>query len=59
MDFTIHINCDGSALQDDMGYELSRILALLATKFETGSAGDSGKLKDINGNTVGVYHFSE
>ena len=60
-EFNLTINCDNSAFDDALGpeIEVARILKLLAERIHYQDfAGDSAKLQDINGNTVGSFYFS-
>jgi hypothetical protein len=56
MDITITINCDNAAFSPRAGYEVARILRRLANEFSECNAHlvDGTKLRDINGNTVGI-----
>ena len=50
---TIVIDTDNAAFDDgNSGYELARILRMLANAYEDGYAEDK-RLLDVNGNTVG------
>lgn len=59
MQITITINTDNAAFEGDPGVELSRILTQLAQEFEQTTNPHSGKICDINGNTVGKVEVSE
>ena len=54
--FTVTIETDNAAFNDDPGAELADILGKLAdTVRTTGLSGYNGKVRDTNGNTVGVW----
>jgi hypothetical protein len=53
MRFFAEINSSNAAFTDDPHSELARILRELADKIERGD--DGGKLRDVNGNSVGEY----
>jgi hypothetical protein len=55
MKFTVEIQCDNEAFQDDKQTEVARILSYLIGRLESGAA--SGHLRDTNGNTVGTFSF--
>jgi hypothetical protein len=64
----IEISCDNAAFKDegdgsdDDAYrdcELARILRTAADHLSGGTAGDSLKLYDINGNKVGTYRIED
>lgn len=57
--FTVHINTDNAAFDDDEGgvQEIMRILAVVIAKVSQGEG--SGNLMDFNGNTVGEFTFDE
>jgi len=57
--FTIKIETDNAAFEGSgCGRELSRILARLAAEIkDADTRADSGKLRDINGNTVGSWEL--
>jgi hypothetical protein len=61
--YSVHISFGGNdaAFTDDWASESVRILRELADKIEQGriQPGDSGKLLDSNGNTIGSYHVSK
>jgi hypothetical protein len=58
---TITIDMDNAAFEDAPGSELARILRRLAKAVDGHDFDprDSGKLYDINGNTVGSFTVSE
>lgn len=65
MKFVLEINCDNAAFEgryqgDRPSVEVARILASL-TKYEgrTIRLQDNGNLRDINGNLVGSWKFTE
>lgn len=53
--FTLTVDCDNSAFDEDENREVARLLREAATKFEAGR--DNGALLDENGNTVGQFGF--
>jgi hypothetical protein len=58
---TIVIETDNAAFEDSPGAELARILREVADKLARHSEvqpGDSFKLRDLNGNTVGKADFT-
>jgi hypothetical protein len=71
MRFTLTIKCDNAAFSDDgdddnrqtgnaaRAREIARILRDLAADMVHDTEDDGGKLRDINGNTVGSWSFSE
>lgn len=54
MKFTVEIECDNAAFEDDSGAEVARILRNLAAELEN-NPGVLGRfpLRDTNGNRVG------
>lgn len=54
--FTLTIETDNAAFTDDAAREVARILRQLAKKLEDGK--DSGKVMDLNGNSVGSFELS-
>lgn len=54
--YTVTIKTDNAAFEDDMGYEIARILRQLADRVERGEEGDI-ILRDVNGNRVGMAGF--
>lgn len=64
MKLTVIIEMDNAAFGDDdstaRGFEAGRILGELRASVQDGiDAGSSGKLRDINGNTVGSWKVEE
>jgi hypothetical protein len=56
MKFTIQIDCDNAAFEDDIGTELSRILRGVAANVESSDIRPSKvPVRDANGNTCGWY----
>jgi len=56
MKFTLEINCDNAAFEDELvTTELGRILREIAQKVEDGEATEYRLAFDINGNCVGNY----
>ena len=57
MNLKININLDNAAFEDEG--EISRILRKLADKISYDGSIDSGKIIDINGNSVGTWEITE
>ena len=61
--FSLKIETDNAAFENDTGREIARILWKLARYIENeplrGLDHNSGKLHDINGNTVGEWRYEE
>jgi hypothetical protein len=58
MEFKLQIDMDNAAFADDDGtFEVARILRDVADGFET--SGDTGFVRDFNGNRVGSWEFTE
>lgn len=58
--FTLSINTDNAAFEDDRGAEVARILRMIADEVEGGvdrDSGHDGNGRDINGNTVGKWEL--
>lgn len=56
MKFEIRIKSDNDALtNEDAPVEIARILRSIATRIVQGE--NVGKVRDINGNTVGTYNY--
>lgn len=53
--FVLTVNTAGEAFDQDLTGELRRLLLVLADKLEEGSA--EGTLRDLNGNTCGLFGF--
>jgi hypothetical protein len=51
MKFTLEIDCDNAAFEDEMASEIARILRTTAKRVADGE--DDMRLRDVNGNTVG------
>ena len=51
------MNCDNDAFLPEWQEEVARILGELATDRVDDLLGDSGTLRDINGNTVGKWEY--
>jgi hypothetical protein len=58
MKFTLEFDMDNAAF-DEGNDEAPRILRKLAGTIEDFSAGSGGKIRDINGNTVGHWEVTE
>jgi hypothetical protein len=57
--FTLTIACDNAAFDDNKAAEVARILIELAERLNDGPEdATSGKLLDLNGNTVGFWNFT-
>lgn len=54
--FSLGIKLDDAALAALGSFELSRLLHLVAARIERGET--DGKIKDINGNTVGIFEIT-
>lgn len=61
MKFTLSINMDNAAFEDNPGAEISRILKQLVNRFEHKPFWSvySGGLFDMNGNMVGTFEITE
>lgn len=67
--FSLEITTDNAAFDDNAGEELTRILHRLADRLASevriapnGSGewiAESGKVTDVNGNAIGVWHLTE
>jgi hypothetical protein len=53
MEFSIEMDCDNAAFEDDPAEEIARILNVTAGKLRSGRHG--GDLVDVNGNRVGTF----
>ena len=56
MKFTLDIDCENAAFEDNPNIEIARILEKLAINLRGDAAwkvGDTIRLRDINGNSVG------
>ena len=51
--FTLNIDCENLAFEDDVAPELARLLREIADRIESGSM--AGNIRDINGNRVGSF----
>ena len=56
--FTLKIKTDNAAFED-AGPEVARILRDLARQLEGETGEASGRLRDLNGNTVGEYRLTK
>jgi len=52
MDYTITINCDNAAFEENPAIEISRILKEFSERLSEGALLDC-KIRDVNGNVVG------
>ena len=60
MTFTLKIECDNAAFERDPAKEVARILKEVAKQVGAYPAFPGvGKVRDVNGNSVGTYGFSE
>jgi hypothetical protein len=60
MKFTLEIQCDNAAFENDPAKEVARILREVAKQVGAYPAFPSVcKARDLNGNTVGTYGFSD
>lgn len=57
--FTLTIDCNNAAFDDEPFYEIGRILSDAGQRIIDGTRPMSGKLHDVNGNRVGEYALSE
>jgi hypothetical protein len=57
MKFILEISTDNAAFTDSPGIETARILREAADRIERGT--NNSRLRDVNGNTVGGFEFSE
>ncbi len=55
--FTLTIDCDNAAFEEQPAQELARILRDVAARIERGT--DCGTVHDINGNTVGRFDMMD
>jgi hypothetical protein len=55
MKFALQLECDNAAFEECLRVEVARILRNAADRIEQLPV--SGKLYDINGNSVGRYYF--
>ena len=65
MNFNVSINCDNAAFDDDLtGIEICRILQSIEDKLQDIGYIESqenlrGRIKDLNGNMVGFWEFTQ
>jgi len=55
MKFTLTIDCENAAFDEDPGHEVVEILHRIGDQLDNGSA--IGKCIDSNGNTVGTWRL--
>lgn len=55
MKLTVDLAMDTAAFDDDLGEEAARILEVVAHKLRDGY--QDGRLRDVNGNTVGCWQI--
>jgi hypothetical protein len=58
MNFTLTIDCNNAAFEEDAAAEVARILRTLASKLENGQT-YFPNVFDINGNTVGLAQLND
>ena len=56
MRFTVTIECDNAAFEDDLTCEVARLLRAVARRVEKDGE-NAGGLADSNGNPCGNYQF--
>lgn len=56
MAFTLTMATENAAFEDMPEYEVARILRKVADQIEDGDT--TGRVRDINGNTVGAYDLT-
>ena len=65
MNFNVSINCDNAAFDDDLiGIEICRILGSISDKLQDigyiePQENMKGRIRDMNGNTVGEWEFTQ
>lgn len=60
MNFTLTINCDNAAFEHSPTAEIASILHRTVADIQSGvEVGDTGTLRDANGNTVGRWQVTE
>lgn len=55
--FKLEIETTNAAFEDDLNYEVARLLGEAAHSIDMGHL--SGSLRDINGNRVGRFEFTQ
>lgn len=55
MRFTVEIECDNAAFENEPVAEVKRLLEVVLSKMSEGLCG--GSLMDVNGNWVGAFGF--
>jgi hypothetical protein len=58
MNFTLNIDCDNAAFEEDSSAEVARILRTLADKLDNGQT-YFPNVFDLNGNGVGLAQFND
>lgn len=58
MRFTLTIDTDSAAFDDNRAHEIARILREIAGKVEESADGFSDKVRDFNGNICGFIGYS-
>ena len=65
MNFNVSINCDNAAFDDDLtGMEICRILQSIEDKLQDigyiePQENFRGRIKDLNGNMIGFWEFTQ
>jgi len=65
MNFNVSINCDNAAFDDDLtGIEICRMLQSIEDKLQDVGYIESqenlrGRIKDLNGNMIGYWEFTQ
>ena len=58
MKFTLEIDCGNAAFDDDLPAEIARILRVVANELPRVYPEQYGRLRDANGNAVGVWQIT-
>ena len=65
MNFNVSINCDNAAFDDDLtGIEICKILGSISDKLQyigyiEPQENFRGRIKDLNGNMIGFWEFTQ
>jgi len=59
MNFTLELNCNNAAFDEDLNAEVARILREVADRIEADETLYKFPLRDINGNRVGEAAFQK
>ena len=57
MTFSLEIECDNAAFETGLRYEIERIVRRALDDLKDGAI--DGKLRDVNGNTVGEWSLED